>query len=385
MDIFKMANQIAKNMSLDEKDDLDSMDMQEMISHVTKNVLGMMNNMPGGMPDMSGITGMPGMPGMQGQNPFAAFAQAFPQNTGNQQFSHENTTEQVNVIKPKNNGVVSLEEESDDDESNYIFPKTRDICFDLNVDLEDFYTGKRKKLNVKRKRMIEVDGKQTVIEEKKKLIIPIEKGMKDEQQIRFQGEADQIPGYKPGDIIITLVENENPIFQRDGDNLIMIKNINLYQSYDYLFDIKHLDNTIYRVNNNPEEGLHINDSIRKIPGLGMPSYKSQGNYGDLFIRFNLVIPKTLSPSNLELLKEIFKDDPLFIENKLNPTFDKKCTLENVNDADLEDLEDLYSDSDEEESEEESESESDSEVSLVSEESEESEEGSLKKKVSFKNK
>ena len=70
MDIFKMANEIAKNMSLDDKNDLDNMDMQQMISHVTKNVLGMMNNMPGGMPDMSND--------MSGQNnPFAMFSQVF--------------------------------------------------------------------------------------------------------------------------------------------------------------------------------------------------------------------------------------------------------------------------------------------------------------------
>ena len=131
---------------------------------------------------------------------------------------------------------ISAAAEPDDSE---IYLKTRDICFDLNVDLEDFYSGKKKKLNVKRKRIIEVDGKQQVVEEKKKLIIPIEKGMKDEQQIRFEGEADQIPGYKSGDIIITLIENEHPVFQRDSDNLIIIKNINLYQIYDYSFDVIH--------------------------------------------------------------------------------------------------------------------------------------------------
>jgi DnaJ-class molecular chaperone len=211
----------------------------------------------------------------------------------------------------------------------------------LNVDLEDFYTGKKKKLNVKRKKMVEVDGKQTVVEEKKKLIIPIEKGMKDEQIIRFEGEADQIPGYKPGDIIITLIENEHPVFQRDGDNLIMIKNINLYQSYDFTFDIKHLDNTVYRVKNNKEDSLHLNESIRKISSLGMPSYKSNGSYGDLFIRFNLVLPKTLHPPQLQILKEIIKDDPLFLENTLEATTFKEILLENVTDADLEDIEDLY--------------------------------------------
>jgi hypothetical protein len=34
------------------------------------------------------------------------------------------------------------------------------------------------------------DMRDNIIEEKKKLVIPIERGMKDEQQIRFEGEAD---------------------------------------------------------------------------------------------------------------------------------------------------------------------------------------------------
>jgi DnaJ-class molecular chaperone len=368
MDIFKLANQIANNMSMDEKTDLDGMDMQDMISHVTKNVFSMMNNQQPGQ-----------------ANPFAALNEAtmsmFTQQPGIQQ----NVPQQPVQVE----NVENTETETED-ESNYIFPKTRDICFDLNVDLEDFYTGKRKKLNVKRKRMVEVDGKQTVIEEKKKLVIPIEKGMKDEQQIRFEGEADQIPGYKPGDIIVTLIENEHPIFQRDSDNLIMIKNINLYQSYDFTFDIKHLDNNVYRISNVPDEGLHVNDSIRKISSLGMPSYKSQGTFGDLFIRFNLVIPKSLSEHQLELLKTIFKDDPLFEENKLGETFNKKLLLENVSDADLEDLEDLedlYSDSEEEtESDSETESESDSETESESESDSESDSESefvCRKKMSLK--
>jgi DnaJ-class molecular chaperone len=342
MDIFKMANQIANSMSMDDKEDLDNMDMQEMISHVTKNVLGMMNN-PNG--------------------PMANFPFKPP------------TTNASNVNVPVNtpSKIEEQEEDSGDDETDCIFPKTRDICFELNVDLEDFYTGKKKKLNVKRKRMvIGEDGKQTIVEEKKKLIIPIEKGMKDEQQIRFEGEADQIPGYKPGDIIITLIENEHPVFQRDGDNLIMIKNINLYQSYSYTFDINHLDNNVYRVNNVPDEALHLNDSIRKLSNLGMPSYKSPGSYGDLFIRFNLVLPKTLDKLQLDNLFNIFKDDPFFLENRLGESFDKSLLLENVSETDLEELEDIYSDtsSEEDSEEEDTSSEEDSEDTSGSDSSEE---------------
>ena len=317
MDIFKLATEIASNMSKEDKSAMENMDMQNMLSHVTKNVFSMMN---------SGA--FPFIPPIQQQS------------------------------------VIETEiDDSDSDDGDVLYPKTRDICFDLNVDLQDFYTGKKKKLNVKRKVMVEVDGKQKIIEEKKKLVIPIEKGMKDEQQIRFQGEADQIPGYKPGDIVITLIENEHPDFERDNDNLIMIKNINLYQSYDLTFDIKHLDGTTVRVTKEAEDALHLNDSIRKLPNLGMPSYKSPGIFGDLFIRFNLVLPKSILPEKIPVLKDIF-DEPT---ETIAETFDKSCVLEQVSELDLEDLDtsdDSYT-SDESSDETSDETSDDSGVSSVS--------------------
>jgi len=45
MDIFKLANEIASNMSNDEKNSMEEMDMDKMISHVTKNVFKMMNGL----------------------------------------------------------------------------------------------------------------------------------------------------------------------------------------------------------------------------------------------------------------------------------------------------------------------------------------------------
>jgi DnaJ-class molecular chaperone len=323
MDIFKMASQIANNMSEDDKSAIENMDMENMISHVTKNVFKMMNGgqesgAPEGLSELMGS-----MSGIMG-----------------------NFRE---TVEPK----VHKEEF-----------KTRDIYFDLNVDLVDFYTGKKKKINIKRKRIIEVDGKQKVVEEKKKLIIPIERGMKDEQQIRFEGEADQIPGYSPGDIVITLIENEHPFFQRDNDNLIIIKNINIYQLYDYSFDITHLDSRVIRVCKNSNDALHLNDSLRKITGQGMPIYKKDA-FGDLFIRFNLIIPKSLEIEKLKLLKQIFNE----IEEPLIENYSKQFLLENVTETDLEEFEEESDDSDDSEL---SDSDSDSEsisVSSVSSESE----------------
>jgi DnaJ-class molecular chaperone len=306
MDIFKMANQIAQNMSDTEKDSLEGMDMEKMIGHVTKNVFQMMGNTTGG----GGSGGMPD------------FSQIFSGLSGG------------------NKSEATLEEPSE-----VTFLKTRDIFFELNVDLEDFYTGKKKKLNVKRKRIIEVDGKQKVVEEKKKLVIPIERGMKDEQQIRFEGQADQIPGYTPGDIIITLIENEHPVFQRDNDNLIIIKNCTIYELYSISFDITHLDSRVLRIDKNDIESLHTNNSLRKITGQGMPVYKNQNEFGDLFVRFNLVIPKTIDTKHLQVCKEIFG-----ISESVAETFSNKFILQNVSETDLEDFESDYSESESSDSE-----------------------------------
>ena len=317
MDIFKMASQIANNMSDDDKQAIENMDMEKMISHVTKNVFQMMNN-GGGENNLSELLG----------------------------------------------GLMKSEPKPEIKQETLFLPKTRDICFDLNVDLVDFYTSKKKKINIKRKRIIEIDGKQKVVEEKKKIVIPIEKGMKDEQQIRFEGEADQIPGYAPGDIIITLIENEHPIFQRDNDNLILIKNVNLYQIYEYTFDITHLDNRIIRVSKTPNDALHLNDSLRKVIGQGMPMYKQANAFGDLFIRFNVVIPKSLEPGVLRKFKEIFDDSSEPLAEKVSETY----LLENVSETDLEEFTDTDSETETDLSE--SETETDSSDSDLSESSEE---------------
>jgi len=319
MDIFKMASQIANNMSDDDKQAIENMDMEKMISHVTKNVFSMMNGGGGGENNLSELLG--------------------------------------GMMKPEPKNVPR---------SEIYLPKTRDICFDLNVDLVDFYTSKKKKINIKRKRIIDVDGKQKVVEEKKKIVIPIERGMKDEQQIRFEGEADQIPGYTPGDIIITLIENEHPVFQRDNDNLILIKNVNLYQIYEYTFDITHLDGRIIRVSKSPNDALHLNDSLRKVIGQGMPMYRQENMFGDLFIRFNVVIPKSLEPGVLKKFKEIFDDSLETLSENVSEIY----LLENVSETDLEEFSDTDS---------ETESETDTDLSETESELSESSEENVRRR------
>ena len=57
-------------------------------------------------------------------------------------------------------------------------------------------------------------------------------GMFDEQVITFNKQADEKEGYETGDIIITLCCAEHDEFEREGNNLIIEKEISMYESYD---------------------------------------------------------------------------------------------------------------------------------------------------------
>ena len=248
-------------------------------------------------------------------------------------------------------GISEIDDSEDVDEG--FAPRTKDLHFKLNVDLEDFYKGRTKKLAITRKR-IQKDhkGNSKVVEEKKKIAINIEPGMRDDQVIRFNKEADEMPGYETGDIVITLCENPHGYFERDGDNLFLVKKISLYEALavasgkDVDLKIKHLDGSYLSLRPN-KKALHLNDGVRKVRGEGMPLYKKEGR-GDLYVRFNLIIPETVSREHIEMLREIF---PVYNDNASIPS-DKvrECILEDVTEEDMEALDYDYSDSEYSESE-----------------------------------
>lgn len=347
-DIFQMAQQIAKTVPMSGSEN-GNVDMQDILKHVSASVSKMM--------------------GVE-NNDLMNMANSLVSNFEDGGSLESIIGSQLNMLKePKENKkcIEEIDEENDeeDDEEDEFRPRTKDLHYNLNVDLEDFYNGKVKKLKIERKRIKKDNkGKISVVKENKKIAIPIEKGMRDEQVITFNKEADELPGKEAGDIVITICENPHPIFERDGDNLFIVKKVSLYETFavnrgeSIDLEVKHLDGRIIKMKTD-KKVLHSNEGIRKIKGEGMPLYKKDG-YGDLFIRFNLDIPDSVSKEDLEILKSVFP--PLNL-----PTNSKdfvECQLEDVTEEDLEAL-DYYS--------EEEDSDEDSDESEVSEESEYSEE------------
>jgi DnaJ-class molecular chaperone len=194
-------------------------------------------------------------------------------------------------------------------------PRTKDLQYDLEMTLEELYTGKLKKLNVKRKRSyIQNDGSYKIVEEKKKLLVEIKPGMRENESLMFKGEADELPGFETGDIVITIKEKEHPFYRRHEDNIVLVMNIGLYELFYLNVSIPHLNGSFINIRNKENEALFNNDFLRKIPGKGMPRQHNNG-YGDLFINFKPIYPQlSVYPDKQSLISLFPPVIPINVEN-----------------------------------------------------------------------
>ena len=353
-EIIKMAQKVATNIAQNQKDTIDpnNMDMSKIISQVTSSVSEMMT------PDML--------------EKMSAGNESNPENSAPSQVTKskicidEPGTEKKKSAKKKPEKVI--EEIDDAEEENYssIAPRTKDLHFTLNVTLEELYTGKVKKLAVRRKKIV-TDGKnKSIVEEKKKIAVNIQPGMFDEQVITFNKQADEKEGYETGDIIITLCCAEHEEYEREGNNLIIEKDIALSEAYECETTLKLLDGKDLNIKTSKINifGEEI-ECYRKLKGYGMPILNSENESGDLIIKFKPIVPAILDEHQLKLLNELFP--------RLNQITNKNSEIKELELATESDFE--YSDSDDSDDSDDDDSDDDSDDDYDSEEEEESEEES----------
>lgn len=129
------------------------------------------------------------------------------------------------------------------------------------------------------------------------------KGVPDGMVFRMTGMGNEIPGNGniPGDVNIVIHELPHPIFQREGDNLIMLLNVGVVDAIlgskvrIETLNKKKIDVTIPM---GSEEGKHLT-----IPGYGLPIYKSNG-FGDLICIVHILMPKKLGDKEVKLLEKL---------------------------------------------------------------------------------
>jgi len=271
-EIFKMAQQVAKNINIPRdasgQTDPSQVDMSKIFSEVSKSVSKMVT---------------------------PEFVEKFTGGLEEQPVTRS--------IKQKKNSRIIVESDDELEPAEDTLPKTKDLHFTLNVSLKHLYHGKTKNIAVKRQRYkTDADGKPKLVEDRKVLVVNIKPGMHDEDVIVFEGEGDEKKGYVPGDVIITLCYDDNNTYERVGNDLFITQNISLSECYDIDFTFKHINGQVIGVK---RTGTNImsGNNLFKLTGLGMP-IQDEEDFGNLYIKFECDIPDSLDADQVATLKTI---------------------------------------------------------------------------------
>lgn len=164
--------------------------------------------------------------------------------------------------------------------------KGQDFNAELHISLRD--------AAVTHKQVLEVNGK--------KIRITVPAGISDGQTIKLNGQGGQgINGGPAGDLYITFVIADDPVFKREGDNLYMSASLDLYTAVlggEIMVDT--LNGKVkLKVKPETQNGTKV-----RLKGKGFPVYKKDGQSGDLFVTFEIRIPTNLTRKQKELFQEL---------------------------------------------------------------------------------
>jgi len=164
----------------------------------------------------------------------------------------------------------------------------QDYSAELTLGIKDVFTT--------HKRVLTVNGKNI------RLTRPA--GVKNGQVIQINGLGGEgINGGPKGDLIIQFNIKNNTPFSRDADNLHLTIDLDLYKALlggeivIDLFDGK------AKLQIKPET---VNGIKVKLKGKGFPVYKKEGEFGDLYITYNIKLPSNLTEKEKELFIELSK-------------------------------------------------------------------------------
>lgn len=146
--------------------------------------------------------------------------------------------------------------------------------------------------------------KQTVSVGGKNIRFTIPAGVEDGQNIRIKGYGGEGSNGGPkGDLFIKFEIFNNTEFKRVGNDLYKTQDIDIYQAVlGGEITLETLDGAV-KLKLKPETQ---NNTKVKLTGKGMPKYKKEDHHGDLFITYNVLIPKNLSDKEVDLFTQLSK-------------------------------------------------------------------------------
>lgn len=164
----------------------------------------------------------------------------------------------------------------------------QDLNAELHLKLSDVYKTQ--------KQVLTINGE--------KIRLTFQAGIENGQIIKISGHGTPgINGGPKGDLYITFTIENDTKFKRDGTNLYKNEEIDIFTALlggeilVYTFDGK----VKLKVAPETQSGTTV-----KLKGKGFPVYKKEGEFGDLFINYQVILPVNLTEEEKELISKFKK-------------------------------------------------------------------------------
>ena len=136
------------------------------------------------------------------------------------------------------------------------------------------------------------------------LDIQVEQGMGDDSKIEFEHAGDEHPDHAAGHIVFKLLTAPHANFTRRRNDLHFTQRLTLLQALTG-FDVavRQLDGREVRVQSSE---ITPHGHVTKVKGEGMPQHTVPSQRGDLYVRFEVDLPRTLTQAQKDGFAEILK-------------------------------------------------------------------------------
>jgi len=162
----------------------------------------------------------------------------------------------------------------------------RDIEAELEINLDEAYRGST--------RRFELNGQ--------KVRVKIPRGIKDGQRLKLKGKGYAgSGGGASGDLYLKVSIRPHSKFDRNGDDLYTDVSVDLYTM---LLGGKIVVPTMGgSIKLSIPEGTQ-NDKLMRLKGQGMPKFKSDEDFGDLYVRLKVKLPSKLTSEEKEVFERL---------------------------------------------------------------------------------
>uniref|UniRef100_H3HAB9 J domain-containing protein n=1 Tax=Phytophthora ramorum TaxID=164328 RepID=H3HAB9_PHYRM len=162
---------------------------------------------------------------------------------------------------------------------------------ELEVPLEQLYSGCTKKLKITRK--VHDPSSNQLRDEQQILEIDVKPDWKDGTKVTFEGQGDALPGRPAQDIVFVIKQKPHNKLRRDGDNLLYRAKLSLRDALQGsgALAIKTLDGREVPV---PLGGVVAPGTQMVIAGEGIPLQKRPSQRGNLVVEFDVQFPTKLT-------------------------------------------------------------------------------------------